>query len=448
MVEASLGPQLDLAVLDVLGQDRLVEVTRSLVWMLVAEDAGHVRSEEALDLARRFGVVVGGSPTITDMPTTLGAETRTYLAAVLLDFATADDEGGADDLGAVLARGPPRRSGRRPAAADRRRAGPGRPRDGPGAGVGGLPAGGALMRRLVARAVDRGGLPPDDVLGLLLPMFRTVQGLHETGRVAPLRGLAALDDDGDDPVTIDVSLAGPPVRNRSAIAAAEITGAVEVEHQESAENTVRIVAGWQRWEHLVGHHDELTDIASLGELFVALVCGLDLADEDDAALLQRHRNNLFALAPGLHPVLATVASSMIAPDRRRRAQDLADVLIAARVVPGPAGGLRPGPRAGRPEREQSRQSRRRPVSSRAPARPALRRLPTQPAAALPAHRPHPQPHRGVGAAGARRAAHPGVAAVHLGRSGVLAAAGREGARRRLARPLGRRPVRRRRRSTR
>ena len=104
MIEAALGPQLDLAVLDVLGQDRLAEVTRSLVWMLVAEDMpGTVRSEEALSLAQRFGVTVGGVPTITDMPTTLGAETRTYLAAVLLDFATADDEGGADDLGAVLA---------------------------------------------------------------------------------------------------------------------------------------------------------------------------------------------------------------------------------------------------------------------------------------------------------------------------------------------------------
>ena len=135
------------------------------------------------------------------------------------------------------------------------------------------------MRRLVTRAVDRGGLPPDDVLGLLLPMFRTVQTLHATGRVAPLRGLAALHDDGGDPVTFDESLAGPPVRNRSAIAAAEATGAVEVEHREAPDNTVRIVAGWQRWEHLVGHHDELTDIASLGELFVALVCGLDLADE-------------------------------------------------------------------------------------------------------------------------------------------------------------------------
>src|SRR6188768_235575 len=132
------------------------------------------------------------------------------------------------------------------------------------------------MRRLVGRAVDRGGLPADDVLGLLLPMFRTVQALHETGRVAPLRGLAALDDEGDDPVSIDVSTAGPPVRNRAAIAAAELGGAVEVESDQSV---VRIVAGWQRWEHLAGHHDELTDIASLGELFVALVCGLDLADE-------------------------------------------------------------------------------------------------------------------------------------------------------------------------
>ncbi|WP_456787078.1 AAA domain-containing protein [Cellulomonas sp. P5_C5] len=179
------------------------------------------------------------------------------------------------------------------------------------------------MRRLIARAVDRGGLPADDVLGLLLPMFRTVQVLHETGRVAPLRGLAALDDDGDEPVTIDESLAGPPVRIRAAVAAAELTGAVDV---DSEEGSVRIVAGWQRWEHLVGHHDELTDVASLGELFVALVCGLDLADEGDAALLQEHRNNLFALDPGLHPVLATVASSMIAPDRRRRAQDLADVV--------------------------------------------------------------------------------------------------------------------------
>ena len=188
------------------------------------------------------------------------------------------------------------------------------------------------MRHLVGRAVARGGLPADDVLGLLLPMFRTVQSLHETGRVAPLRGLDDLGEDGDEPVTIDVALAGQPVRNRAAVAALEVSGAVEVERRVDAdagapdEGGMRIVAGWQRWEHLVGHHDELTDIGSLGELLVALLCGIDLADEGDAALLQERRDNLFALAPALHPVLATVASSMIAPDRRRRAQDLADVI--------------------------------------------------------------------------------------------------------------------------
>ncbi|WP_315097074.1 M48 family metalloprotease [uncultured Cellulomonas sp.] len=101
-VAAALGPQLDLGTLDVLGQDRLAEVTRSLVWMLVADEL--VRSEEALDLARRYGVLVGtGTPALTDTPATLTAETRRYLAAVLLDFATADDDSSLDVLAAVLA---------------------------------------------------------------------------------------------------------------------------------------------------------------------------------------------------------------------------------------------------------------------------------------------------------------------------------------------------------
>ncbi|MEZ0446342.1 M48 family metalloprotease [Cellulomonas sp. ICMP 17802] len=101
-VAAALGPQLDLAALDVLGQDRLAELTRSLVWMLVADDA--VRGEEAAALAEQYGVLVGTqSPALTDTPADLPAETRTYLAAVLLDFATADEDGGLGDLAAVVA---------------------------------------------------------------------------------------------------------------------------------------------------------------------------------------------------------------------------------------------------------------------------------------------------------------------------------------------------------
>jgi len=101
LVAAALGPQLDLGALDVLGQDRLAEVTRSLVWLLVADDL--VRSEEAVDLVGRFGVVVGNPPEVTDLPRDLPTETRAYLAAVLLDVATADDDGGVDALGGALA---------------------------------------------------------------------------------------------------------------------------------------------------------------------------------------------------------------------------------------------------------------------------------------------------------------------------------------------------------
>ena len=313
-VAAALGPQLDLGALDVLGQDRLAEITRSLVWLLVAEGAvpqrGGPRPGAAVRRRRRRTARAHGPADHPDRP---DADVPRGRAARLRDRRRR--RRGRPPACGARAR-PTGRPGRRAGAAGQGRARPGRARAGQGPG-------GALMRGLVDRALGRGGLPPDDVLGLLLPMFHTVASLHETGRVAPLRGLAALDQVDDEPVTVDTTLAGPPVRNRAAIAAAEVPGPVEVEAEES---TVRIVAGWQRWEHLAGHHDELTDIASLGELFVALVCGLDLADEADAALLQQRRNNLFALAPALHPVLATVASSMIAPDRRRRAQDLADVI--------------------------------------------------------------------------------------------------------------------------
>lgn len=197
------------------------------------------------------------------------------------------------------------------------------------------------VRDLIATAVRRGGLPPDDVVGLLVPLFRQVAELHEVGRVAPLRGLSALSV-VDGRIVLDPSGAQRPQRNRAAIADVEraYSRAVDVGHgvdvvrdlsgaigapadDPGGERTgARIVAGWQTWEHLAAHHDELTDIAGLGELLAALACGLDLADEADAAELAAHHGNLFAINPRIHPVLAAVATSMIEPDRRRRGQDL------------------------------------------------------------------------------------------------------------------------------
>ncbi|MDO9455430.1 DUF4011 domain-containing protein, partial [Nocardioides sp.] len=211
------------------------------------------------------------------------------------------------------------------------------------------------MSALVARAVDLEGLPVDDVLALVLPLLEQVAAVHEVGRVAPLQGLAHLHVD-DHRVVFAAGAATPPRRNRSAITAVERDVASSGLDVRRGEDRVRdlatgttgtvphlagerpgerpgavLVPGWRRWEHLVGHHDELTDIGSLGELLAALLCGLDLADEGSLALLAAHRHNLFALERGLHPVVAAVVTSMVEPDRRRRAQDLADLVDRLRT---------------------------------------------------------------------------------------------------------------------
>ncbi len=86
------------------------------------------------------------------------------------------------------------------------------------------------------------------------------------------------------------------------------------------------VAGWTTWEHRIGVHDELADIACLGMLLVALAAGLDLANTADVEAIAAARGNLFAVAPDLHPVVAAVATRMIDPDRTQRPQDLASLV--------------------------------------------------------------------------------------------------------------------------
>ena len=194
------------------------------------------------------------------------------------------------------------------------------------------------IQALIDFAAERRGLATDDVLASLLPLFRQVAGCHEAGFVAPLRGIDALVADDQRQVSFDPALAQQPGRADGAIAAAErveptaveLTGQGEpaAEPDPAPDSRVRpaLVPGWETWEHRLGHHDELTDIGSLGELLAALAAGLDLGRVDNVERLAAHRTNLFALAPDLHPVVAQVASRMLEPDRRRRAQDLRSII--------------------------------------------------------------------------------------------------------------------------
>lgn len=206
------------------------------------------------------------------------------------------------------------------------------------------------IQPLVDLARERDGLSTDDVLTSLLPLFRQVVACHERGLVAPLEGIEALEQDEQLLVGFDEARAFRPRRDDRRIAevqrvtrrAFEVTGRAEATADVTrGDLEVRsldvlapghevrspvFVAGWTTWEHRVGVHDELADIACLGMLLVALAGGLDLGNANDVEAVAGARKNLFAVAPGLHPVVVAVATRMIDPDRSRRPQDLASLV--------------------------------------------------------------------------------------------------------------------------
>jgi predicted DNA-binding WGR domain protein len=207
----------------------------------------------------------------------------------------------------------------------------------------------AFLTRL-RQGLDQGGFGIDDALTLLLPLFRQIAEAHEQGRVAPLHGTASLTLTPAGTLAVAPDSFSTPRRNESRVS--ELLGpqshAVEVigesnrttdlddglqesgrlDVSASAENITKPVflTGYQSWEHAIGHHDPVTDIFSLGLLLASLACGLDFEDLGDLELFAAHRENLFELNRRLHPVIARVIVQMTELNRRKRAQDLGQML--------------------------------------------------------------------------------------------------------------------------
>lgn len=206
------------------------------------------------------------------------------------------------------------------------------------------------FREFLNAGIDRGGFGVDDSLAAILPLMRQVLQTHATGKVAPLKGVEALQLTADRHLAFDPGLAGAPQRNTSRIdqVQASLSRAVEIvdvsrHTSDIDEGSYRItnlgvndgaseitrpvyLPGYKSWEHAVDHHDELTDIFSLGMILASLACGLDFDDAGDLELFVQARGNLFALNARLHPVVAALIGQMTELNRHRRAQDLAELI--------------------------------------------------------------------------------------------------------------------------
>ena len=198
--------------------------------------------------------------------------------------------------------------------------------------------------------VARGGFETDDVLAALLPLMRQVLAAHEAQQVAPLAGIQDLVVTDEGCLRFVPAKVHPPQKNSGQIEKMQsaMSHAVEVvaESQRSADLdqaslTVSdltvgaggasvlkpvFLPGYRSWEHALGHHDELTDIFSLGLLLASVACGLDFTDPGELEAFTLQRTNLFALNSRLNPVIASVIFQMTELNRHRRAPDLGQLI--------------------------------------------------------------------------------------------------------------------------
>ena len=198
--------------------------------------------------------------------------------------------------------------------------------------------------------IAKGGFETDDVLAALLPLMKQVHAAHEAGLVAPLDGLHDLTVTESGQILFAPAKVNSPEKNSGRIETLQSSGshAIEVVGEsrrvadlDQASLTVSDLAvatagsditkpvflpQYRSWEHAVGHHDELTDIFSLGMLLASVACGLDFTDSGELEMFTVNRTNLFTIHPRLNPVLAAVIVQMTELNRHKRAQDLSQMI--------------------------------------------------------------------------------------------------------------------------
>ena len=198
--------------------------------------------------------------------------------------------------------------------------------------------------------VSKGGFETDDVLAALLPLMKQVLAAHKDGLVAPLDGIRDLTVAEGGHLVFSAAKVVPPEKNTSKVDALQspVSRAVEVvaESRRTADIDAASLAvsdlgignveggitkpvflpGYRSWEQAIGHHDELTDIFSLGMLLASVACGLDFTDAGELEIFTVNRTNLFGVNRRLNPVLASVIVQMTELNRHKRAPDLAQVI--------------------------------------------------------------------------------------------------------------------------
>jgi hypothetical protein len=204
--------------------------------------------------------------------------------------------------------------------------------------------------KVLETGVTKGGFETDDVLAFLLPLMKQVLATHEAGLVAPLAGVHDLLATDRGHLMFAPTKVSSPVKNTAKLEelqspvsqAVEVVGVsrrtADIDRSSLTISDLTVCAvgakitkpvflpNYRSWEHEVGHHDELTDVFSLGMLLGSVACGLDFTDAGELEVFTVNRTNLFGVNRRLNPVLASVIVQMTELNRHKRAPALAQMI--------------------------------------------------------------------------------------------------------------------------
>jgi superfamily I DNA and/or RNA helicase/predicted DNA-binding WGR domain protein len=206
------------------------------------------------------------------------------------------------------------------------------------------------FRKFLEENIGDGNYATDDIISMVLPLFKEVLALHESDQVAPFEKEEALFI-VDNCLDIDENFAHSSKSQISKVLALfeekgayfQVVGNMKMDidvdkgHQSIKNLNVHFnlneplkypafIKGYQCFEQLLGHHDAQTDIFCLGLVLGSLALGLDLYDEEDLQLLANYRTNPAQYNNRIHPTISALITEMTELDRGKRTQDLYDVI--------------------------------------------------------------------------------------------------------------------------
>ena len=139
----------------------------------------------------------------------------------------------------------------------------------------------------------------DDTIAFVLPLFKLVLGIHETGLVAPFEHEDALYTT-NGVLHLDKTLAHPPqvaLYRVQAVFPRKDAGPVEITNPQGPAGTASYLTGYRCFEMALGHHDPQTDIFCLGLLLASTALSLDLQNPQDLSLFIQARTNPHSIIP-------------------------------------------------------------------------------------------------------------------------------------------------------